>query len=717
MEEKENFKYEDSRHESHEVKIDPKTDFRFVQEDEMLTDAKIQTKPTTFFKDAIKRFAKNKSSVMGAYILGALLLLAFILPAALPQDIKTTHPYENKLAPKLFNAGTGWWDGTRKYKHIAIDVDWDEYESSGKVSGLPLGVEEKNIVNGKDGITMTKVGEETTDAYNACAHGGKIRLSCTEGSDNSAVMNSWTGASFDFTNDADDDTATLSNNYKIVINTESVSNISDFTYGSQSPYSISFVWNDMLDDTVTYSVPLATDVSDYGEKTFNLADYVNDIKTKNYSGLGGSAVTMNLTSLQKPHVEIKLSPLADDTSNLIFKKLVFSSTSTDADVQAMCSGMSITDANATIGMDSTDDYSWSTSGSQSLVNLFRADIVYGSYRLDTYEEALGNYYSTSIAKTSLSNWADRGWLTADFSYYDKISASLTEAENQVFADEFLDSIAISDEGKIHCPLVLDADNPISGTIDVRGGFVTFKISGTITRWKELYPDSNTCPRYLMGTDDSGKDLLKETFTGLRTSLLLGVLTFVVCFTFGLIWGSISGYFGGWTDIIMERFTDILSGMPWIVLMTLIIIQYGSTFGTFAAALCLTGWISTAALTRTQFYRFKDREYILASRTLGASDQRLIFRHILPNAIGTIITSSVLMIPSVIFSEATISYLNLGLQDMASLGVILSDNQKYVSTYPYLIVFPSVIMALIMISFNLFGNGLRDAFNPSLKGQE
>src|SRR5574344_1801061 len=114
-------------------------------------------------------------------------------------------------------------------------------------------------------------------------------------------MNCWTGASFDFTNDADDDTATLSNNYKIVINTESVSNISDFTCRSQSPYSISFVWNDMLDDTVTYSVPLATDVSDYGEKTFNLADYVNDIKTKNYSGLGGSAVTMNLTSLQKPH--------------------------------------------------------------------------------------------------------------------------------------------------------------------------------------------------------------------------------------------------------------------------------------------------------------------------------------------------------------------------------------------------------------------------------
>ena len=128
-------------------------------------------------------------------------------------------------------------------------------------------------------------------------------------------------------------------------------------------------------------------------------------------------------------------------------------------------------------------------------------------------------------------------------------------------------------------------------------------------------------------------------------------------------------------------------------------------------------MGTAARTRTQFYRFKGREYILASRTLGSSDMRLIFKHILPNAMGTIITSAVLMIPSVIFSEASVAYLGIGLAEMDSLGVILSDNQKFIETNPTLIVFPSVIMALIMISFNLFGNGLRDAFNPSLKGAE
>ena len=133
--------------------------------------------------------------------------------------------------------------------------------------------------------------------------------------------------------------------------------------------------------------------------------------------------------------------------------------------------------------------------------------------------------------------------------------------------------------------------------------------------------------------------------------------------------------------------------------------------------CLTGWIGTAATTRTQFYRFRGREYVLASRTLGASDARLIRKHILPNAMGTIITAEVLMVPSVIFSEATISYLGLGLKNLSSLGVILSNNQSELTSNSYLLIFPSVIIALLMISFNLFGNGLRDAVNPSLKGEE
>ena len=197
----------------------------------------------------------------------------------------------------------------------------------------------------------------------------------------------------------------------------------------------------------------------------------------------------------------------------------------------------------------------------------------------------------------------------------------------------------------------------------------------------------------------------------------------VCFALDVlalpeILGSIAGYFGGWTDIVMERLTEILGGMPFIVVMTLIALLLGSNFGTFLLALCLTGWIGVSGTTRTQFYRFKRREYVLASRTLGASDTRLIFRHILPNGIGTIVTGAVLMIPSVIFSEANIAYIlpsAISFSGQQSFGITLSNAQSVINTQPYLIISASIVMAIIMICFNLFGNGLRDAFNPVLKG--
>ena len=133
---------------------------------------------------------------------------------------------------------------------------------------------------------------------------------------------------------------------------------------------------------------------------------------------------------------------------------------------------------------------------------------------------------------------------------------------------------------------------------------------------------------------------------------------------------------------------------------------------------MTGWMGVAGRTRTQFYRYKGREYVLASRTLGAIDGRLIFRHILPNAMGTIITSSILMIPSVIYSEASIAYLGLGLKGQLMFGVILTENSNIFQGYTmYLLIIPTIIMAFLLVSFNLFGNGLRDAFNPSLKGED
>ena len=122
----------------------------------------------------------------------------------------------------------------------------------------------------------------------------------------------------------------------------------------------------------------------------------------------------------------------------------------------------------------------------------------------------------------------------------------------------------------------------------------------------------------------------------------------------------------------------------------------------------------------QFYRFKNQEYVLVARTLGAGDRRIMFKHIFPNAIGTLITGSVLVIPGVIFSETSLSYLgiiNLDSGNMTSVGTLLSTGQNYLFTYPHIILFPAIFISLLMLCFNLFGNGLRDAFNPSLRGSE
>jgi oligopeptide transport system permease protein len=145
---------------------------------------------------------------------------------------------------------------------------------------------------------------------------------------------------------------------------------------------------------------------------------------------------------------------------------------------------------------------------------------------------------------------------------------------------------------------------------------------------------------------------------------------------------------------------------------------GSKLGTIPSllfAFVLTGWIGMASAVRTQFYRFKGQEYVLAARTLGAKDSRIILKHIFPNTLGTLITRAVLIIPSVIFSESILSYLgivNFESSGLTSIGTLLSGGQQYISTFPHIVLFPALFLSLLMISFNLFGNGLRDAFNPA-----
>ena len=229
--------------------------------------------------------------------------------------------------------------------------------------------------------------------------------------------------------------------------------------------------------------------------------------------------------------------------------------------------------------------------------------------------------------------------------------------------------------------------------------------------------------YLLGTNQHGQDILVCLANGARLSFILAISVSLINLVIGVCYGAIEGYYGRTVDLIMERIRDILSSVPFIVVATLFQLHLAEKVGAIPSllfAFVLTGWIGIAGRVRTQFYRFKGQEYVLAARTLGASDSRLIFRHILPNSLGTIITGTILIIPGVIFSESMLSYLgiiNLETTGLTSIGTMLAHGRAYLSTFPHIIIFPALFIALLEISFNLFGNGLRDAFNPSLRGAD
>lgn len=229
--------------------------------------------------------------------------------------------------------------------------------------------------------------------------------------------------------------------------------------------------------------------------------------------------------------------------------------------------------------------------------------------------------------------------------------------------------------------------------------------------------------YLFGTDASGYDIFTRLAHGARLSLMLSVIVSAINLILGIIIGALEGYYGGTFDLIFERFKDILYEVPTQVTMTLFQLYLAKKVGPIVSlffAFIFYGWIGTSSTVRAQFYRFKGQDYVNASRTLGAKDSRLIFRHILPNAIGFIITVSVLAIPGVIFSEATLTYLgivDLDSNTMTSVGTMLNAARSSLSTYPHTVFFPAAFISVLLICFNEFGNGLRDAFNPSLRGAE
>ncbi len=221
-----------------------------------------------------------------------------------------------------------------------------------------------------------------------------------------------------------------------------------------------------------------------------------------------------------------------------------------------------------------------------------------------------------------------------------------------------------------------------------------------------------------GTDYLGRDLLTRLFRGTRVSLLIAFVSVITNVVIGVVYGAVSGYYGGKVDMYLTHIAQVLDGLPYVVVTILFMLLLGTGVVSLILAMCVTGWIGTSRLIRAQFFRFKEREYVLAARTLGVSDITLIFRHILPNCVGPLILRAMIAIPGAIFSESFLAYIGLGIAPPEpSIGILLADGQKVLLQYPYQTLFPALLISVLMIAFNMFSNGLRDALDPTKRGEE
>lgn len=668
------------------------SEFEFVQKDKNIHDTKFTTRPTTFLRDAFHRFRKNKSSVVGGIILGTLFVLAIILPATLPYDIANKHDYETNLPMKLFPTGTGFWDGTRTLENQSLPyslnadgtINYDDYIGSyDEESSI---VEVKNLRTGY------------SDHASSSGSGGFAKIEKEAKADQLGYMY-YSPLKLDLTN----------NKYQI-----------SYTLGTkeQDGYNATPEWALLLygnDGSINTLTSYSRDYGEALEKTDEnmtvtthetITQSLNDLISA--SGISSSVLDkqFSIGFIMKSEADVntafyvksfEISGTKNDGSNLAAtERTALRMRSFGTDTSA------VKDANTLVQLEKMNGSTLNASY-WSAVTTYRFDSV-DTYTMkcdlvvDFYNIAYGYKKGIKVSTATFKDWINKGYIEYDFTKGNQDAPS---------------TFKVTEEGeKSGVVYVREVNGQTSATVN---GETVYTMDCTVLMYR--YLGYSSMPIHIFGTEYQGKDILKYVFSGLRTSLILGIVVAIINITIGVIWGSISGYFGGTVDIVMERITDILSGIPWIILMTVLTLKLGQNFFVFALSLCLTGWIGTEATTRSQFYRYRGREYVLAAKTLGAKAPRLIFRHILPNAVGTIITSSILMIPSTIFSEATIAYLGLGLQNLDSLGVILSDSQKNLSEYPYQLVIPAVIISLLMICFNLFGNGLRDAFNPSLKGSE
>ena len=219
----------------------------------------------------------------------------------------------------------------------------------------------------------------------------------------------------------------------------------------------------------------------------------------------------------------------------------------------------------------------------------------------------------------------------------------------------------------------------------------------------------------LGTDQLGRDVLSRMIYGARVSMLVGLGSQVIVVLLGVPLGAVAGYIGGRTDILMTRFIDVMYAFPRLLFVILVMSMLGAGLINIFIALGLTGWVGIARQTRAQVLALKEKEFVEGARALGARGWRVLTRHILPSALTPIVVSVTFGIPEAIFTEAALSFIGVGINPPTpSWGQMVGENQQFLRSYWYLCVFPSIAIAVTMLSFTFFGDGVRDALDPKMK---
>jgi ABC-type dipeptide/oligopeptide/nickel transport system permease subunit len=643
-------------------------DFERVYLDEKTLDKPFEGKPRSFLKDAIIRFAKNKTNVVAFFIVALFILLAIFVPVLSPKDF--TSPVVKNIqnmpprVPLLEKIGIA--DGTAEIRDIPVNYDKKDPET-----GLYLPLDEsfdpKYI---KKGSLTNKV----------LTSNRKDRL--TLHGQNAIIL---------------DEFAIATVKSKTTI---------DFAANDKVKISL----EEMSDDTILRVYLDDSLVAQMTEEAVLIGEITQ---------MGNGEHEFNVPAAQTAFIY------------LVYENLDFEEgRKNKANVQ-MNEITVLSNTNEVLHYFEGFDLSQFTI--QSIPEQGgRYERINGEYTVATFKYHVYNKIFANVAGylPGNSSPAQKG-----FNQYLEEFPELQE-EFAPFMAEIQANIPASGEKVFNIDYTFEADGvPIRkvNTVTVRNN----KIANIITYTYSVefdgayYNGFDRMPYFWFGTDKDGRDLFAQIWLSLRTSLLLGLIVSVINVVIGVIYGAVEGFYGGKVDFVMERISDYIASFPGLTILTIIYLNYGPGLMLLLIYLTYSGWIGTASTTRIQFYRYRGREYVLASKSLGASDKRLIFKHILPNSIGIIITRSILSIPGMIFVEASLSFLGFGIgrgvtldfglfkMPGLSLGVLLQEGQMSMLTPGrfYQLLIPSIVIIVLMISFNMFGNALRDAFNPTLRGQD